>query len=176
MARHPIFHARRNATLAGLLLLAGVAGCGDTPLPTEPDPCPADLAMMAGQWTGMAGDVRVTMQLVRTRVSRSLFGFAYMVDVMSGSGVADHPEDTRDVTFAVEFSCALKVISTAMVAHVSSPGAGTPVWSYYQVALLDVVSVSANQVVADLRPVPTTAGKPNPFDTDVRIVFERPPA
>ncbi|MFN2316040.1 MAG: hypothetical protein ABR551_09345 [Gemmatimonadales bacterium] len=175
MTRHTTFRTRPNATLVGLLLLASLTGCGDTPLPTEPDPCPADLAMMAGHWTGMAGDVRVTMQLAPTRFSDTFFGFTTMHDAMSGAGMADHPEDSRNVTFSVKFWCFLGTISSSAMADAPPPEPGAPMMSSYWVARLDVVSVSSTELVVDLRRAAPHTTLPNPFDTDLRIVFERPP-
>lgn len=173
MARHTAFHTRRSASLVGLLLLAVLAGCGDTPLPTEPDPCPAELTRTAGRWTGRAGEVRVTMRLVPTRVPRDFFGFTFMADVVSGSGVADHPDDSRDVTFRVEFSCSSGRITSTVVANAPPPEPGAPSPFAYDAATLNVVSVTSTQLVADLVRASASVERPNPFDTDARIIFER---
>lgn len=173
MAQIPTSRTYRSL-FAGLLLLAGLAGCGDGPLPLEPDPCAADLTLMAGHWTGMAGDVRVTMQLSPTRVYRFLIFATALVDAMSGPGVADHPEDTLDVTFAVEFWC-WDGLSSPLIVN-PPPESDAPVQSPYPVASLSVVSVGATQLVADLKPSPTPSALPNPFGRNLRIVFERPSA
>ncbi len=174
MAQIPTSRTYRSL-FAGLLLLAVQAGCSSTsPLPTEPDTCPADLALMAGRWTGMAGDVRVTMQLAPTRFSDTFLGFTTMHDAMSGAGLADHPEGSRNVTFSVKFWCFLGTISSWMMANAPPPEPGAPMVASYGVAKLDVVSVSATQLVVDLRRAASHWTLPNPFDADLRIVFTRP--
>lgn len=176
MAWRATFHTRRNPSLVGFFLLASMTGCGgDSPLPTEPDPCLADLSRSAGRWAGMAGDVSITMRLVPTRVSRSLFGFSYTVAAIVGEAVADHPDDSRDVTLRMELHCDSGLITSTVVAKAppSQPGAPSPF--AYEVARLQVVSVSATRLVADLVPTWTVPDLPNPFDAGARIVFERLP-
>lgn len=123
----------------------------------------------------MAGDVRLSMRLVPVRVPRSLFGFNYTEAVTAGEGVADHPDDTRDVTLRLEFSCSSGLITSSVLAKAppSEPGAPSPF--SYEIATLQVVSVSSTHLVADLKHAQVSVGRPNPFDADARVVFERLP-
>jgi hypothetical protein len=162
-----------GSTRAGLIFLTGLVGCGgDSALPTEPDPCPANLALMVGHWTGMAGNVRVTMSLAPKKVPV----FKSSLDAMSGRGMADPPDENRDVPVSFQFICELGLIS-AIEADVPPAQAGAPPsGQVYTVGYLEVQSITANRLVAVLTPVSPGMNLPYPFEAQVQIEFGRPPA
>jgi hypothetical protein len=125
----------------------------------------------------MAGDVRVTMALAPKKVQGSIFGLPFTLDVMSGRGMADHPDDNHDISASFEFMCrsGLGLHSTVYADSTPAEAGAPPTGQVYRVGLIEIQSVTSTRIVAALKPVQAPVNRPNPFDAQVQIEFVRPP-